>query len=54
MSGFKKQLEKFLEKNSSTTVKHKVINTTLALKHQWTRPGEDTGDRITIYLYMLS
>ena len=39
---FKKQLEKFLEKSSSKAVKHKVLDTSLALKCQWTRAGEYT------------
>jgi len=42
IDGFKKQLEKFLEKSSSKAVKHTVLDTTLALKCLWTRAGEYT------------
>lgn len=54
IDGIKKQLEKFLEKKSSKAVEHKVIDTTLLLKCQWTGPEEYTDqENILICLNML-
>lgn len=48
IDGFKKELEKFLEKTYSKTVKYKVVDTILALKCPWIRPGKVPGSSVTI------